>query len=228
MPKTPPPGMPPDWPASAQSRWFIPLSRLVMFLVSRYRVEGRENIPDPPFIIVSNHLSYFDIPTMIQLIPYGIVGFAARKYQGTWKESFFEMGAIIWITQFSPDREALRGALRVLEYGAPLAIAPEGTRSKTGGLIQGREGTAFLATRGNVPVVPSALWGTERVLKHPRPRVNVRIGKPFRLPEGRANTQQLTEYTDRIMCAIAALLPERYHGIYAGNPLIAEMAAIVR
>jgi hypothetical protein len=66
------------------------------------------------------------------------------------------------------------------------------------------------------------------VLKRPRPRVMVRIGKPFRLPEGRAKSRDLDEYTTRIMCAIAALMPEKYHGVYAGNPVIEEMAKIVR
>jgi len=66
------------------------------------------------------------------------------------------------------------------------------------------------------------------VLKRPRPRVNIKIGKPFRLPEGRAKGDQLDQYTERLMCAVAALLPEQYHGHYAGNPLIAEMAQLVR
>jgi 1-acyl-sn-glycerol-3-phosphate acyltransferase len=68
----------------------------------------------------------------------------------------------------------------------------------------------------------------EKILKRPRPRVNLRVGRPFRLPEGRAKGEQLRDYTDRVMCAIAALLPEQYHGVYAGHPLIEEMARIVR
>jgi 1-acyl-sn-glycerol-3-phosphate acyltransferase len=221
--------IPPDWPVdSHQSPLSVPVSRLVLALLSRYHIEGRENIPEAPFLIVGNHLSYFDIPALLPAFPRGIVGFAARKYQGTWKEPFFRMNALIWLTQFSADREALRAAAFVLEHGGILGVAPEGTRSKTGGLIQGREGAAFLATRTNVPILPTAIWGTEKILRHPRPRVTVRFGKPFRLPEGRAKAGDLDEYTERIMCAIAALLPEQYHGIYAGNPLIAEMAKIVR
>ncbi|NLX09314.1 MAG: 1-acyl-sn-glycerol-3-phosphate acyltransferase [Chloroflexi bacterium] len=228
MPNNSPQPRPADWPATEQSRWSIPISRLIMFLLSRYHVEGRENLPDPPYVFVSNHLSYFDIPATIPVTPPGIVGLAARKYKGTWMEPFFRLNALIWVTQFSADREALRAGLRVLEAGVVLGVAPEGTRSRTGGLIQGRSGAAFLATRANVPVVPAALYGTEKVLKHPRPKVIARVGKPFRLPEGRAKGEALEEYTERIMCAIAALLPEQYHGVYAGNPLIEEMAQIVR
>ncbi|MBN1678744.1 MAG: 1-acyl-sn-glycerol-3-phosphate acyltransferase [Anaerolineae bacterium] len=228
MSNQPPPGMPSDWPASAQSRWAVPLSRALMTLLCRYRVEGRENIPtDQPVIFAANHLSYFDVPAVDMVCPPGVVGLAARKYKGTPVERLFELYAVLWVTQFSADREALKSALRILNSGVSMAIAPEGTRSRTGGLIEGRSGIAFLATRANVPIVPAAVWGTEKILKHPRPRVKVRFGKPFRLPEGRAKGAQLDEYTERIMCALAALLPEQYHGCYAGNPLIDEMRAIV-
>jgi 1-acyl-sn-glycerol-3-phosphate acyltransferase len=228
MPKPALQVFPPDWPATRQSPWALPLSRALIFLVCRLHSEGAEHIPEPPYIIVANHLTYFDVPAILHVCPPGIIGLVARKYQGTWMERLFRLNAVIWVTQFSADREALRSAIRVLEYGAPMGIAPEGTRSKTGGLIAGREGVAFVATRANVPIVPAALWGVEKILKRPRPRVNIRVGRPFRLPEGRAKGEQLREYTDRVMCAIAALLPEQYHGVYAGHPLIEEMARIVR
>ena len=226
MPKSPPKDRPPDWPASSESRLAKPLCRLFLFAVSRYRVTGLENLPaKPPYLVIANHLSYWDIPALNWPTPFGSVGLAARKYQGTWKEAFFELFPVIWVTQFSADRGALRDAVHILKGGAVLAIAPEGTRSTTGQLIEGREGAAFIATRTNVPIVPAAVWGTEKILKHPRPRVLARFGKPFRLPEGRAKGDQLQIYTERMMCAIAALMPEEYHGFYRGNPLIAEMRA---
>ncbi len=228
MPKHPPPGRPDDWPASAQARWIRPAQRIFLHLVSRYRIVGQEHLPaEPPYMVVSNHLSYWDIPAMNAVVPHTATGLAARKYKGTWKEYFFELYSVIWVTQFSADRKALRDGITLLKGGGILAIAPEGTRSRTGGLIQGREGPAFIATRAEVPVVPAAVWGTEKIFKHPRPLVTARVGKPFRLPEGRAKGDDLARYTERIMCAIAALMPEQYHGIYAGNPLIEEMRAIV-
>lgn len=227
MPKTPPPGMPPDWPASSESRWAKPLTRLVLGLVARYEVIGRENIPEPPFLLVSNHMSFWDIPAINYPTPFGTAGMAARKYKGRWLEALFELYPVIWVEQFSADRKALRDAITVLKGGVALGIAPEGTRSKVGKLIEGRGGAAFIATRADVPIVPAAVWGTEKVLKRPRPKVVARFGKPFRLPPGRAKGDDLDRYTEQIMCAIAALLPEEYHGYYAGNPLIEEMRKIV-
>lgn len=219
---------PPDWPATEQSRLARPLMRVVMHLLARFDVQGTANMPAPPFLVTANHLSYFDVAAMTPYLPPGVVGMAAEKYRGSWLEPLFRVNALIWVRQFSADRDALKKALLVLEHGAVLAIAPEGTRSKTGGLIEGREGAAFLATRASVPIVPAVVWGTEKILRRPRPKVYMRIGKPYRLPEGRAKGAELAEYTERIMCALAALLPEQYHGVYRGNPLIEEMARIVR
>lgn len=219
---------PPDWPATEQSRWARPLMSVAIRLLMRLDVQGMERFPEPPMLVTANHLSYFDVAAMTPYLPPGVIGMAAEKYRGTWMEPIFRVNALIWVKQFSADRDALRKALMVLEHGAALAIAPEGTRSKTGGLIEGRDGAAFLATRANVPIVPVAVWGTEKVLKRPWPKVHLRIGRPYRLPEGRAKGPQLSEYTERIMCALAALLPEDYHGVYRGNPLIDEMAEIVR
>lgn len=227
MPKTPPPGKPANWPASSESRFARPLARLMLTLLSNYRVIGKENLPDPPYIVVSNHLSYFDVPAMNLPTPFGSIGLAARKYKDTFWEPFFQLYPLIWVEQESADLSALRDAITVLKGGAVLAIAPEGHRSRTGALIQARDGIAFIATRANVPIVPSAIWGTEKILKRPRPTVTARIGKPFRLPEGRAKGPELAEYTEQIMCAIAVLLPEKYHGVYAGNPHIEKMRPIV-
>jgi 1-acyl-sn-glycerol-3-phosphate acyltransferase len=219
--------LPDDWPASPESPYIKPVMRALMFVLCDYRVYGKENLPEAPYIVVSNHLSFFDIPAVNLPTPFGTVGLAARKYQDTWMRWLFELFPIIWVTQFSADRTALRDAITVLKHGVPLGVAPEGTRSQTGGLIEGRSGVAFIANRTNVPIVPCGVQGTEKILKHPRPLVVARFGKPFRLPEGRAKGDQLDAYTERIMCAIAALLPETYHGVYAGNPLIDEMRAIV-
>ncbi len=203
-------------------------SRIFMHLLSNFKVIGRENIPQPPFLATSNHLSYFDVPAVAASMTLTIPAFAAKKYQGTWMEPLFRMGGPVWIEQASPDRQALMTALKLLKKGSPFAIAPEGHRSRSGTLMEAKEGVAFIATRANVPIVPWVMWGTEKIFKHPRPQVRVRIGKPYRLPEGRAKGDMLKEYTDRIMCAIAALLPEQYHGVYKDHPFIEEMAAIVR
>lgn len=219
---------PPDWPATEQSAYIKAIERFLLFLTCRYHIEGHENIPaEPPYIVASNHMSIWDIPAMHYPFPDNTVGMAARKYQQSRFAFIFHMYPLIWVSQFSADRQALRDAITVLKHGVSIAIAPEGTRSRSKGLIKGTGGVAFIANRTNVPIVPGVVWGQEKILRHPRPKVTVRIGKPFRLPEGRAKGDQLEAYSERVMCALAALLPKEYHGEYAGNPLIDEMREIV-
>ena len=127
----------------------------------------------------------------------------------------------IWVRRGEADREALRKALEVLHSGGVLGIAPEGTRSReTQALQQGKVGTAYLATRADVPIVPVGISGTEqirhRVRQLRRTDVRLAVGEPFRLPaSGRVRGRQLEEYTDLIMRRIAELLPEEYRGVYA-------------
>ena len=120
-----------------------------------------------------------------------------------------------------------------MRNGGILGIAPEGTRSTSGGLMEAKTGVAYLADKAGVPVVPVAITGTDRLFKAwgklQRPQVTVRIGEPFRLPplerKSRATPQeresrgaQLQENTEEIMLRIAAMLPEEYRGVYAGDP----------
>lgn len=198
-----------------------------MRLFSSYHAEGQANIPQPPFLLTCNHLSYFDAPAIGAVVNYATPAFAAKKYRGTLMGLWFYVGSPVWIEQDAPNRHALTTALKIMEQGDLFAIAPEGRRSKTGALMRGHEGAAFIASRAGVPILPVAIAGTERLFRTLRPSVRVNIGRPYRLPEGRAKGEQLAEYTERIMCALAALLPESYRGVYAGHPLLAEMAAMV-
>lgn len=210
--------------------WLSPyLTRFVLHLTSRFRIQQEVPLPPPPYIIISNHLSYFDAATAIASGPNAPV-FTAEKYRhghivGRLMSLFARP---LWVEQNSPDRAALKTALALFKAGIPVGIAPEGTRSRNGQLGPGLEGAAFLIRKANVPIVPCAFEGTEMILKKLRPRVVYHIGRTFRLPESIGGKEGLREDTERLMCSIAALLPERYHGVYAGHPLIKEMAQIVR
>lgn len=212
------------------SRWMRPLSLLVLHLLSNYNLIGEENIPTPPYILTANHSSHFDGLVGGSLSRPDVPAFAAKKYQGTFVGFLIQtFAAPIWIEQASPDRHALKIALHTLKMGKPVAIAPEGHRSRDGKLREAYEGAAYLISKARVPILPVGIVNTHLILKKIRPRVEVRIGRPYRLPETtRATKEQLQEFTDRVMCALAALLPEEQHGVYAGHPYISEMAALVR
>jgi 1-acyl-sn-glycerol-3-phosphate acyltransferase len=120
-----------------------------------------------------------------------------------------------------------------MEAGNALVIAPEGTRSRTGALIEGKPGVAYLAARSGFPVIPVAITGTEdkvifgNVKRLRKSKVTLTGGKPFVIPplpkENR--DEALQKDTDEIMCQIACMLPERYRGVYAEHSRLKELLA---
>lgn len=190
-------------------------------IVARVDVQGLENIPSGAFVVVVNHLSSFDTLTGIAVGPIRqATTFAAIEHRsdpiGGW---ILDQLGVIWVRRGEADREAIKIALDEIKSGTLMALAIEGTRSRTGGLQPGKTGPAFLASRTHVPVVPGVIWGTEKIISNlkrlRRSEVHVRLGQPFHLPEGRANTEQLEAYTDQVMLKIAAMLPPQYRGVYA-------------
>jgi len=207
------------------------LVKIYARLMCRTKVVGREHIPDQgPFLIITNHLSSMDPPLIVNLIPIrlGMTGMAAMAH----RRDFFigwpmDRGGAVWVRRGESDRAALRAALDVLESGRPLGVAPEGTRSRTGGLIEGKTGTTFLALKSQVPILPVAFAGTDKVFpslrRLRRATVQVRVAPAFALPpvgDG-ARREHLQYCTDLIMARLASMLPESYRGVYTGHPLIA-------
>lgn len=196
--------------------------RLLFTLLTRTEIRGSENLPARgPYIMLTNHLSAIDPPLIMAIGPSPITVFAGHTHRHE-----FIIGAVmnalgaIWVRRGEVDRQALRTALDVLKAGGILGLAPEGTRSRTGGLLKGKIGAAYLAAHADVPLVPVALTGTEiglsALLKLGRPRIHVTIGPQFRLPKSNspASRQELEEHAELIMRTLAGMLPEKYRGVY--------------
>jgi 1-acyl-sn-glycerol-3-phosphate acyltransferase len=197
-------------------RWII----VVLFkLLVRLDVEGRENFPDTgPLLVVSNHLHILDAPIALIFIPRRITAFVKSK----WKRPPFNwlmacMGDVIFASK--ADHRALEEGIKVLQSGRVLALAPEGTRSLTGGLGKGQAGVALLAIKAHAPILPVAAHGQEQAMNYwkrfKQVPVHIRVGQLIELPPGKASKEQLEAYTEQIMVAIAHLLPPEYQGVYA-------------
>ena len=116
---------------------------------------------------------------------------------------------------------AFREALKALEAGYILIVAPEGTRSGHGRLQRGHPGVAFLALRSGAPVLPVVHYGGE-LFWHNLPRLHrtefrTVVGQPFYLDaEGIKVTRQVRQQVaDEIMYQMSALLPPAYRGVYS-------------
>ena len=208
------------------------LGRLILRLTATVQKDGTEHIPRTgACILTMNHLGAFDIPLVGVYVPRNDAAFlAADKY----KKRFFtrwliELMGGIWVNRQDADRQALRAAREALKMGYILGIAPEGTRSPTGSLIEGKQGAAYLAALADAPVLPVAITGPEsafrRLASLRKARLVVRFGPLYRLPPlDRENREiSLQRNTDEIMCRIGALLPATYRGVYADHPRLAEL-----
>lgn len=203
--------------------------QFILLFVGRAEITGRENIPKSgPYIIVLNHVSKADAPLLfVAFPPIRLRFFAGEKWE---KHPIFgpimAMAGGIYINRGEVDRTALKEATTAIANGSIFALAPEGTRSKTGQMAKARPGAAYLATRAKVPILPAAVINTDIVganfTRLRRTVVKAHIGKPILLPDldRRIRSKELADYTDLIMAHIAVLLPERYHGYYRDHPAI--------
>jgi 1-acyl-sn-glycerol-3-phosphate acyltransferase len=216
-----------------KQKTFRSFLRIILPKIARIDIIGLEKIPKSQFIIASNHLGRLDSALLYYVFEReDIILPTAEKYKDhpIYGRLGKAMGAI-WLNRFEADIQSMKEILRRLKAGGLLAIAPEGTRSKTEALQEGKPGVAFLASKVNIPIIPIALTGTEdRLIKNNlkhlrRSHIIVRVGEPFKLPpiNGKDREASLRTATDEIMCQIAAMLPEQYRGVYAEHPRLKEL-----
>lgn len=191
-----------------------------------YRVDASQLYRIPrqgPALAVANHVTLFEAPIMIAWLDNPLVtGISKRE---NWKNPLirflFWQWEVIPIDRGLVDRDAFNQSVEALKRGKILAIAPEGTRSKSGAMQQGKAGVTILAARSGAPIVPIAYWGHENFwsnLKHlRRTDFHVAVGQPLRLTaEGAGLSREVREAaTNEVMYKIAELLPEAYRGFYA-------------
>ncbi len=180
---------------------------LLFSLVFRWQTTGIENIPAGGVIIAANHISLWDPPVVGTAIPRRRIHFMA-------KEELFTNKIFCWIItkleafpvkRGSADRTAIRTALSLLETGNIVGIFPEGTRSKNGKLGNPEPGLALIAVKAGVPVVPTAIVGTDKIFSNGClfPKIKVIFGKPLIFSRDK---ESMEEMSARVMAEISHLL----------------------
>jgi 1-acyl-sn-glycerol-3-phosphate acyltransferase len=199
----------------------------------RLRTEGLGNIPPEGsgVLVVSNHVHNAD-PVLLEIAFTRPLHFMAKEELFTFKPLGLLLSSFgnFPVARGKSDRKAVRAAINRLQSGVAVGIFPEGTRSKTMRLSKARAGAGLIAIQGGVPILPVAITGSERLpLNGNRPPgmrptpahggIRIRIGEPFQLPETGHEGRSLSaaEATERMMRAIADLLPEDYRGVYASS-----------
>jgi 1-acyl-sn-glycerol-3-phosphate acyltransferase len=233
------------------------LSRIVAgpFLRGLWRPEvtGAEHVPaSGGAILASNHLSILDSVFLPFMLKRPVTFTAKSEYFTSRQPAMRLMGRYLRATgQIPVDRAGARAAqatleaaLALLQQGQLFGIYPEGTRSPDGRLYRARPGVGWLAMNSGLPVIPVAMFGTDRVLPpgHSVPRlgkVRIKIGKPMTFgtaAEGRPEEEGRPEapakvrraIADEVLRAIHELSGQEYVNMYASvrkEQLAAEAAA---
>jgi len=134
----------------------------------RLKVKGTERIPAGTVIFAANHTSSADAPSVVGAIP--------RRIAILLKRSLFEwpiVGQAFHLARFIPvdrfNRESAIGSLEkateAIKSGQSFLIYPEGTRSPDGRLQEFKKGTAVMAIKAGVPLVPVACSNAHRIMK---------------------------------------------------------------
>jgi 1-acyl-sn-glycerol-3-phosphate acyltransferase len=135
-------------------------------------------------VLAVNHLNWTDIHIIGASMPLSHRPWWLAKvelFSGRLVSWWFREMQCIPVRRGKRDLAALAAAEEALRAGAPLMIFPEGHRSDTGQLQEGKGGAVRLAVRSGCPIVPIAVFGTEAGLKGAATRkpILVRIGTPY-------------------------------------------------
>lgn len=188
------------------------LTRIILNILYRVKVENRENIPvKGAAILCSNHNSGMDM---------FLIGMSIKRFiRWMAKEELFRnrlTGALFrWFGAFpvkrgKGDLGSIKTALALLEQGEIIGIFPEGTRVKTKENEKRTEtrmksGVALLASKAGVPILPVAVSGKQKLFS----RVTVRFGEAFTLdadPDVKYGSEELADMTRKIMSRVYALM----------------------
>lgn len=210
------------------------LSAPAFSLLTHLEILGEENLPKAgPLMVVGNHFGFIDPVALVRMAPWPVefVGGAATPHAPLWTRIIPFLWGYHKLYRGTGSRGALRAAEEIVKRGGILSIFPEGGNWATV-LRPPRPGTAYLATRTGVQVLPVGFYGFTQVFpslgRFRRAHATINIGRPigpFSAPgTGRDHRKRLDEIGHEIMRSIANLLPTELCGFYSSDPAIRAAA----
>jgi len=166
------------------------LAPLIGFIFIK-ETKGRSNFPDRNVILASNHQSYLDILLCGYVcVPrkYTHIGQVDRENKGwSWfRDGIYSLGEVIPVNRKDNEskNQAFSKAVEFLKKGYSLVIYPEGTRTRTGEVGNGKWGIAKFFLETGVPILPMGIKGAFELFppgEKPRVKKNIRlnIGQPI-------------------------------------------------
>lgn len=184
---------------------------------ARLRVIGAAHVETGRnYVIASNHLSLMDTPVLLKGLPLDFKFLA--------KQELMRMPFIGWYIARAGHLTVSRGSIRssiqsmnecagrIREKGVSVLIFAEGTRGM-GAPQAFKDGAAYLAIQAGVPILPVAVWGTQRILaaksSHFRSgEVELRIGAP--IPVEGLTARDRGALTQKAEASVRSLVPEAF------------------
>ncbi|MDR9500341.1 MAG: AMP-binding protein [Desulfurivibrionaceae bacterium] len=176
---------------SLMRRGMYHLNRLLMKILFRLEIVGRENLPGSGhYLIAPNHLSLLDPLIITAAIPYPIL---SRTFFAGWTEIAFKNPFFRFVSRLAQavpidNQHAVSSSLAfgsaVLSRQKNLIWFPEGGRSPDGTLQEFKSGVGLLLEHHDVAVVPVYIDGTYEALptgaRFPRFRkITLVFGRPL-------------------------------------------------
>ena len=202
---------------------------VVAKLLGRVTVIGKENIPaEGAFVLAPVHRSNVDFALT------SLVTRRPMRYMGKdniWKSKplgrFVSMLGAFPVHRGSADRDALKACTDIVSGGSPLVMFPEGTR-QSGPVVQELfDGTAYVAAKADVPIVPMGIGGSEAMMpkgaKLLKPSklvliVGAPIPPPDRTESGRTPRSGIAKVTAQLYTEIQDLFDEAQARAGRPNP----------
>ncbi len=218
----------PTWLTKIISKLLV---KYFLFKYATIQVTGKEKLEklDGPVIFICNHLSNSDglvLNKVLKKINPTFVSGAKLADNAVTKLGLH----VVKTTNIQPnsaDLKALKRIASLVKQGESILIFPEGTRSRTGSLIEGKKGIFLILKMTKVPIVPIGIYGSEKLMpissdsmsaeSFHKSDVYVNIGEKFNLPvRNKDQDKKVFEQKsmDYLMKQIAYLIPNQYRGVY--------------
>ena len=190
------------------------VSVVFCFFLIKMTINGKKNLPkNGPYILAPNHIDDID--------PFPLAGAVNKPITFLMAQ---DQAKIKWYKYWAPwsygtlliDRKkiqpsTIKAVHKQIKKKEIICIFPEGTTVGSG-LKKAKNGASFFAARHEIPIIPVAISGTEKVLsaikRFQRAKVTLSFGEP--IIAKKEDIKKLNELTAQTMEAIKKMLPEQY------------------